>query len=696
MRTRIKIYSWAGTAVGLLLLLSSTTLGQRDRDKTNPLLEEDSQQTGTVSVEEKLIRFAYRKLEVFSQASNHYEGLSFKESAEGGKAIKFNLTNFRIGKIDQIGNRLYQDVVDLPTQEIVQLVPQVIQTNDDEGKIAYRAYWKAGQYARAFDRNWTIRELLKMETAKYFDVTRYAAYDVTVSLNNKTRSYSALVLLHGSRDNFRLEFWDTVVGMGGTLTGVFEEQRVPFGLKSNGVGGSIAREDFVRKLQSYLRSKDSEKPLIDQPLNCASGPEGVAGACCIDQDLAAFWEVDRCGGFLERAVSPEKETEASLLPPDIQFYSQDDSGHISGTGSHHGRARFRPSCTELPNNRQRCYVEIRDQGYGDTESNHSDIYYHQGTSAETIRGNDGPRGQNVDCESAIGFAFDYCVLSSCNVTMSLSVTGHGAGATATVTGGTLWRTARAQGNICNLPSTTTSGSPGGCNQSAEYGCLPGFAPVGGICTRSTTFITQCDRFGGYDSDACGCFGACFDDGSCSPIVVDVLGNGFQMTDASTGAFFDMGGRGTPERFSWTAENSDDAWLALDRNNNGLIDSGRELFGNVTTQDIHPDGVERNGFLALALYDSAAYGGNGDGIISQSDSIFGRLKLWRDDNHNGVSESCELFSLPDLGLEKIDLDYRSSRRVDEYGNQFRYRSKVSGSRDSSIGRWAWDVFLVTQP
>jgi len=141
--------------------------------------------------------------------------------------------------------------------------------------------------------------------------------------------------------------------------------------------------------------------------------------------------------------------------------------------------------------------------------------------------------------------------------------------------------------------------------------------------------------------------------------------------------------------AWTAAGVDNAFLALP-GPGGLVDSGKELFGNFTPQ---PASAHPNGFAALAVYDDPKNGGNADGVIDEKDAVFASLRLWVDANHDGVAQPGELHTLTSLGVYVIRLKYQQDQRTDQYGNIFHYRAQVNPGGATSIGRMAYDVFMV---
>ena len=142
-----------------------------------------------------------------------------------------------------------------------------------------------------------------------------------------------------------------------------------------------------------------------------------------------------------------------------------------------------------------------------------------------------------------------------------------------------------------------------------------------------------------------------------PLVLDMSGNGFNPTTVEDGANFDLDNNGYAERINWVQ--GDDVLLAVDKNGDGIINNGSELFEDGML--LNNGQLSRNGFEVLAQYDS-----NGDGIIDANDVDFSQLLIWNDVNGNGISETGELISLADAGIVSISLNYHTANQNTESG------------------------------
>ena len=139
----------------------------------------------------------------------------------------------------------------------------------------------------------------------------------------------------------------------------------------------------------------------------------------------------------------------------------------------------------------------------------------------------------------------------------------------------------------------------------------------------------------------------------SPIVLDLNGDGISTQSVENGVKFDLFGVGQKVSSGWVS--GGDGLLVMDRNNDGSINGGLELFGEGTA--LASGKKAANGYVALAEIDS-----NGDGKVSSGDAYFSELMVWVDGDSDGVSQKSELHTLASLGITELDLKSQTSPEV----------------------------------
>lgn len=149
-----------------------------------------------------------------------------------------------------------------------------------------------------------------------------------------------------------------------------------------------------------------------------------------------------------------------------------------------------------------------------------------------------------------------------------------------------------------------------------------------------------------------------------PLVIDLNGDGIQTTGTDDMVWFDLDGNGVKDHMTWTKANTHEGFLWVNLFGKNRVDNGSELFGIGT---VMPNGSKApDGFTALAIYDQASQGGNGDGVIDARDAVWPKLRVWVDRNHDGVCDPGEVFPLAAYNVDGISLATIAVNTVDAAG------------------------------
>jgi hypothetical protein len=381
------------------------------------------------------------------------------------------------------------------------------------------------------------------------------------------------------------------------------------------------------------------------------------------------------------------------------FTGSNTSGHI--TGNHNYTQDYDGTCL-YGGNSGTCQTQASADSNGfDNESGSliSLIYEHVGTTADKNGTTTATGAATADAEGAAAFA--NCLTSTCAVQIGISGSGNGAGFTVTFGNSPtpIWTNSHYYKNQCPAKSVSSS-----CTYTP-----PPYPDPGAGCSWV------------YNSSFCTWSTSCQPTGS-SPIIVDTNHTGFHLTDPQAACVtFNLSG--TPACYSWPQHGSGNAWLVYDADGDGVIDSGKELFGHFTP---HADAdwaphktASPNGFLALAWFDQPAQGGDGNLIIDKRDQIWTKLKLWIDDHCYltptvpCTSRPGELHPLDEFGINSISLVYTGfTEYTDGSKNDFRFSAVLNPDAEthpinakgesccdqhqhSSDGRMTYDVWLQTK-
>jgi hypothetical protein len=651
-----------------------------------------------ITPEERDIRETYAKLALASEIKTVHNAMDFPEQGTlkeqlAANRLDIRLSDFRVGNIKDVENDGYGNFVSRPVGGQKLFVVFEYRTLLVDKKYTYEdaladiKWVPEPSYQPVEWDTMTIGHVMDADVhASGHHVTRFASYTITVTFRNHTETRRASWFYGTDEKGQQATF---VADM----------------LTDNAIDQFRTKSVYPHVLLDDPHTRNN--PMVGEWLNSvAQDCPGRKKSHCFDQTTgkAGISRDDiRRGPLVDSKGKPVPQPTSKLVDP-LGRYSINQpckGGDVCGTytktkttptvpdgfttdhatGSHTFGDTFQGKCTYSGTSgtcSTSCldtdggvYVEQPDSTYTSILIKYHNIFaQRESGSAFTAYG-------GAECGAIFGGQVYECLDPGCVLNVTINKSGTGLGSSITFDPRGIDQDKRTDKVTCSAVSVSQY-TAGGCSAPTAQQC---YNKTNVKCWDDlTNTMTSCH--GEWDDSSCTCT---LSPWSNTPIIIHLGDNDngqIELTSPKWGVTFPIQ-PGNPMQFSWTAAGSKDAFLVRDLNGNGLIDDGSEMFGNFTPQ---PPASNPNGFLALAEYDS-----NNDGVIDSRDSIYNLLRLWIDDNHDGVTQSDELHTLTEFGVQAIYLNYKETKYVDQYGNVFRYRGKVIRNGDKSF---AYDVILAT--
>lgn len=481
---RIAVLVWY---FGLLLISSFYVQAQDSPSKklTSTEKSPDSQESrqiaskqeltnSVMSREEKLIRDTYKKLSVY-EVSERVKKADRENKSRGQElaknSLRFKLKSFHVGPIQEILNVKYRDLVTAPSGEIIQISTGTGRTNvtnldgptlRGEEKFYVDANWKSAQYVSNSNEDWSVGDIIQLEAIRFNGVGKYASYEVTVSLEGKTKTYRAMAFFRNpyqSSEPLNADFLDSIVGMGGVITEIRNERKLPVGMVTLSEARQIIRNKNIGGIKQLENTEKETSNLFGDICEISNFKSEAEfnfddGCDCVDIDLG-----DLCWIPSFPFPDPIPMPDPIPIPPIITScpFKIDRSGvnnknDLDGTnhssGNHWASTGFESTCVRDVSCNVHCQVTDLTSNYGDDENGRISIYYHIGRKNTAYEDHDGVINQDITCKRTNGFGFKYCFFRDCSFNISVNL-----GGAVTITpsdSNDLWSVSQTQLRSCRM------------------------------------------------------------------------------------------------------------------------------------------------------------------------------------------------------------------------------------------------------